>query len=108
MNRGMKKWLPFSSLVEQQDFLDKMIYEKNKQPRPQISIEQANKIDRILKEYPKNKLTFKFYLDGYLYTFNGVIKRIDTQNKKIYFEDFYLPLKDIIDIEEVDIFDSIN
>ena len=27
-DRGMKKWLPFSSLVEQSTYLDKMIYEK--------------------------------------------------------------------------------
>ena len=46
--RGMKKFLPFSSLTEQANFINEMVYEKNKIPKPQISNEQAEKINRIL------------------------------------------------------------
>ena len=48
-DRGMKRWLPFSALIEQQVYLDKMIYEKYKVEKPRVSTEQARKIDRILK-----------------------------------------------------------
>jgi|SRR5574344_831663 hypothetical protein len=107
-DRGMKKWLPFSALVEQNEFLEKMIYEKNKIKKPQISVEQASKIDRILKEHADNVLTFKIYLDGYLYTFNGKIEKIDLPNHKIYFKDFFVPIKDILDIDDPEPFDSIS
>ena len=29
-DRGMKKWAPFASLIEQSEFLEQMHYEKNK------------------------------------------------------------------------------
>ena len=99
--RGMKRWLPFKSLVEQGSYLDKLIYEKYKIDKPQVSVEQAEKIDRILKEYDKNsELKFKLYIDGYLYIFTGKIERINKQKKLIYLNDLELPIKNIIDIED--------
>ena len=32
-DRGMVKWMPYQSLVEQSSFLARMRYEKNKKPR---------------------------------------------------------------------------
>ena len=60
--RGMKKYLPFSSLIEQSDELGKMLYEKHKISKPLISSENAIKIDRILRTYNPNELyRFKLY-----------------------------------------------
>lgn len=106
-DRGMKKYLPFSSLIEQASFLDEMIYEKNKTEKPQISIEQAKKINSILTHYNNIDLKIEFYMNGYLYTYNGKIDKIDTNNKTIYIKDFIIPIKNIIDIESPDIFDEI-
>ena len=106
-DRGMKKYMPFASLVEQQVYLKKMIYEKGKKPKPQISNEQARKIDRLLKEHLEDKMLFKFYLDGYIYTYEGVIQYLDVKNKKIVIDDYLIPLQNIIDIENPDIFDDI-
>ena len=98
-DRGMKKWLPFASLVEQQEYLNKMLYEKNKIARPLVSIERARKIDTILKLYPNTTLNFELYIDGYLYTYVGKILKIDKNKKLVYFDEFFLPIRDIIDIE---------
>jgi len=106
-DRGMKKWLPFAALVEQNVYLEQMIYEKNKIPKPQVSVEQGRKIDRILKEHSYNELKFRIYLDGYLYTFVGKIEQIDLNKHKIYFKDFFVPIKDIIDIEDPEPFEDI-
>ena len=101
--RGMKKYLPFSSLIEQSDELEKMLYEKHKISKPLISNENATKIDRILRTYNPNELyRFKLYFDGYIYSYFGKIKKIDNYKKVIYFKDFYLPIKNIIDIEDND------
>ena len=106
-DRGMKKRLPFSSLVEQQEYLNKMLYEKNKIARPLVSIERARKIDNILKLYPSTTLNFKLYIDGYLYTYLGKILRIDKNKKIVYFDEFFLPIRDIIDIEDPDPFSEV-
>ena len=103
-NRGMKKWLPFQSLVEQGKYLDQIIYEKNKIDKPQISVEQARKINRILSTYNYEVLKMKIYMDGYLYIYNGKIQKIDKTKKIIIFDDFFIPIKNIIDIEETDPF----
>lgn len=106
-DRGMKKWLPFSALTVQQDILDEMLYEKYKIKKPQVSIEQARKIDTILKSNYKGKLKIKIYIDGYLYTIKDEIKKIDQTKRLIYFENFYIPINDIIDIEDPDVLGSI-
>ena len=106
-DRGMKKWLPFASLVEQQEYLDKMLYEKHKVTRPLISVEQARKIDTILKCYPNTTLHFKLYIDGYLYAYQGKIYKIDKNKKIVYFDEFFIPIRNIIDIEDPNPFDEI-
>ena len=107
-DRGMKRWLPFQSLVEHGSYLDQMMYEKYKIDKPQVSIEQARKIDRLLKEYDgTSSLTFKIYLDGYLYTYKGKILKLDKNRKVIYFDDFYIPINNILDIEDPSPFNDI-
>ncbi len=106
-DRGMKKWLPFSSLVEQNQFLEEMLYEKNKIRKPKISTEQARKIDLILHEHIDMPLTFKIYFDGYLYTFRAQIQKIDKNSNLVYFKDFFIPIKDIIDIDDPSDFENI-
>ena len=105
--RGMKKYLPFSSLTEQATYLEKMMYEKNKQPRPRISTEQAEKINRILLQDIDKELHIKFYLDGYFYYYDGKIDFLDTKNKIIVIGEYNIPFKDIIDIESPNVFDEI-
>ena len=106
-NRGMKRWLPFSALVEQQVYLDKMIYEKYKVEKPRVSVEQARKIDRILKEYDNSFLNMKIYVDGYIYEYNGKIMNLDLNKKRIVLENITIPIKNIIDIEDPDPFADI-
>lgn len=104
----MKKWLPFSSLIEQGDILEEMIYEKHKIDKPLVFNEQARKVNRILKEYDfQTPLIFKIYFDGYLYKLKDQIQFIDINKKKVYFTSFYLPLKNIIDIEPLDPYDEV-
>src|SRR5574344_808891 len=106
--RGMKKYLPFSSLIEQETYLKKMLYEKNKVSKPQISIEQARKIDRILHEFDSDFVySIKIYLDGYIYNIKTKILKMNLNKKIIYFTDFYIPIKNIIDIEDCDPFTEI-
>ena len=97
-DRGMKKWAPFSSLIEQSTVLNEMFYEKHKQEKPSISKERAEKINQILSNYNGQKLRIKYFYDGYIYELVTTIKRIDVVNKKLIFEEGNMPFKEIIDI----------
>ena len=97
-DRGMKKWAPFSSLIEQSTMLEEMFYEKHKQAKPSISIERADKINNILLNCFKEKLRIKYFYDGYIYELSTDVKRVDTVNKKLILEDGNIPFSEIIDI----------
>ena len=107
-DRGMKKYLPFRSLVEQEEYLRKVVYERKKSQKPQISTEQAEKIDRILRNYIKGeKYHFTLYIDGYLYDHVSPILELDLSKRYIYLNDFYLPINSIVDIEVNNPFEEI-
>ena len=66
-DRGMKKWAPFSSLIEQATCLEQMKYERNKIPKPVLTDDQKEKIEYVLQTYQKSQtVKIKFYNDGYI------------------------------------------
>lgn len=98
-NRGMKKWAPFSSLVEQSTVLEEMFYEKGKQEKPSISSERAAKINQILTNYHGETLRISYYYDGYVYQLVSPIKRVDTYNRKLIFEERNIAFTNIVNID---------
>lgn len=96
----MKKWAPFSSLIEQGYALEEMRYQRNKIPKPQISTEVAEKINRILSSYHGQSVKITFYYDGYLYQEETIIKTIDIINKRLVLPQVTINLKDVINIED--------
>lgn len=98
-DRGMKKWAPYSSLIEQSSVLEQMFYEKNKVSKPSISNERAEKINMILMNYQHQELDIKYFYDGYVYILKTRLKRIDTTNKKIILEEGSIPFSEIIDVD---------
>lgn len=106
--RGMKKYLPYASLIEQGDYLKKMVYQKNRIERPLVSIDDAKRINAILVNFNQNKsYLFTLYIDGYLYKIENKISKIDIHEQALYLEDFAISLKDVIDIEDDFNFDEI-
>ena len=99
-DRGMKKWAPFSSLIEQSTCLEKMLYERNKIEKPSISQDKAEEINRILSNYHKQEVVITYYFDGYLYTIKTRIKNINLNEKCLYLPEGKLPFGEIIEINE--------
>lgn len=99
-DRGMKKWAPFSSLIEQSICIEKMKYEKNKIEKPQISNEKAEEINRILSNYHGQTVTIKYFYDGYLYKISTIIQQIDINEKSIITPKGKIPFKEIIDLSD--------
>ena len=104
-DRGMKKWAPYSSLIEQATCLEEMKYQRNKIAKPILTEDQMEKINFALQSYRKGQyVNIKFYNDGYLYIINTTIKRIDLENRKLILENGKLDLSNIIDIEGENVF----
>lgn len=103
-DRGMKKYAPFASLIEQAEFLQEMRYQKNKIDKPKISSERAEKINAILTNYHKEEVTITYYFDGYLHDIKNVIDKIDINKRIIKINGGIIPFNEIIDIKS----DTIN
>ncbi len=96
----MKKWAPYSSLIEQATCLEEMKYQRNKIPKPILTEDQKEKINYVLQSYQKGQIVkIKFFNDGYLYFISSTIRRIDLENRKLILEQGKLDFANIIDIE---------
>lgn len=82
-DRGMKKWAPYRSLVEQMPSLEKTKEKKTKIEKPLISNEEAECINEILVNYQGEELFIAYFRNGKLYEENIFIKKIDIYEKKL-------------------------
>ena len=99
----MKKWAPFSSLIEQATCLEEMKYQRNKIPKPVLTDDQKEKIEYVLQTYQKGQtVKIKFYNDGYLYVIETQIKRIDIENRCLVLANGKLKFENIIDIDNLE------
>ena len=81
--RGMKKWAPYKSLNEQEDYLKKLHQKQEKAERPRISSDEAENINEILVNYHGEELVISYWRNNKLYTVSSVLSKIDPINKKI-------------------------
>ena len=85
--RGMKKWAPYKSLNEQENYLNKLHKDNEKVEKPRISSDAAEEINEILVNYHGEELLITFFRNNRVQTISTVIKKIDAENKKIVLPD---------------------
>ena len=85
--RGMKKWAPYKSLNEQENYLNKLHKDSEKVEKPRISSDAAEEINDILVSYHGEELIITFYRNERIQNVSTVIKKIDAENKKIVLPD---------------------
>ena len=81
--RGMKKWAPYKSLVEQEKYLKKAQDDNQKVSRPTISSDEAEIINEILVNYQGEELIITYWRNEKINTVSSILKKIDIDNKKI-------------------------
>ena len=81
--RGMKKWAPYKSLIEQEKYLKKAHDDNNKETRPQISSDEAEEINEILVNYQGEELVILYWRNEKTQKISTILKKIDPINKKI-------------------------
>ena len=94
--RGMKKWAPYKSLNEQEDYLKKLHKKQEKVERPSISSDEADNINEILVNYHGEELLIEYWRNDKINTVSSILSKIDTVNKKIV-----LPLRKTIYFNEL-------
>ena len=86
-DRGIKKWAPYKSLNEQEDYLKKLQKEQNKETRPKISSDEAEEINEILVNYHGEELIISYWRNDKTNTVSSILIKIDPTNKKIVLPD---------------------
>ena len=85
--RGMKKWAPYKSLIEQEKYLKKASNDNQKQVRPTLSSDEAELINEILVNYHGEELIISYWRNEKINTVSTTLKKIDEINKKIILPD---------------------
>ena len=81
--RGMKKWAPYKSLNEQEDYLNKLHKDQKKVAKPCLSGDAAEEINEILVNYHGEELKITYYRNNEINVVVSALKKIDAENKKI-------------------------
>lgn len=81
--RGMKKWAPYKSLIEQEKYLKKAHQDNNVVKKPTLSSDEAEQINEILVNYRGEELEITYWRNDKLNTVSTILVKIDPLNKKI-------------------------
>ena len=94
--RGMKKWAPYKSLNEQEDYLKKLHKKQEIIERPRISSDEADNINEILVNYHGEELLIEYWRNEKINAVSSILSKIDPVNKKIV-----IPLRKTIYFSEL-------
>ena len=97
-DRGMMKWAPYQSLIEQSTYLAEMRRERQKVPKPLISSDRAEEINEILCTYEGETILVKVWENGFLSDLEGIISKIDPFNRQIEVAEKRISFSSIINL----------
>ena len=81
--RGMKKWAPYKSLIEQEKYLKKVHKNNSVVKKPTLSSDEAEQINEILVNYQGEELEITYWRNNKINTMSSILVKIDPLNKKI-------------------------
>ena len=99
-DRGMVKWAPYKSLIEQEDFMGNMKKKRKRIEKPFNLEEKCEEINTLLCTYHGQKVEISYYNDGYIEKISGTIEMIDTTYKFLLVNGDKLYLRNVIDIQD--------
>lgn len=99
MSRGMKQFLPYRSLPEQEGELTRLFYDYHKQEKPLLSPDQVEEINRFLQEYRGETVSLTYFDDGYIYQVETKIKSLDLIGRKLVLPNMTIDFTDLLEIK---------
>ena len=94
-NRGMVKYAPYQSLVEQAKSLAAMRERKSHVEKRVLLEDEAYAIDEILRNYDGELVEVVYFKHGRNQILEGVIDRIDAFERVLWIGGEKIPLKDL-------------
>lgn len=85
-DRGMVKYAPYQSLVEQASYLAKMRASRQKIEKKLLAEEEAEEINDILVHYDGEPVSLTYWENGVVYEITGVIFKIDATRRRLNIE----------------------
>ncbi|NUC20459.1 YolD-like family protein (plasmid) [Bacillus mycoides] len=84
--RGMVKWNPFKSVVEQYDEINQMITDQNKVNKPILTEDTKERIQRFLQQSLtcNEEIFLSYHRNGYLHHQYITVASIDPGNELIH------------------------
>ena len=98
IDRGIIKWQPFDSCYTSTKILNDIYKKKNREQFPILSEDQLNFLEEKIKEafYLKEIINLNYYYNGKIFSISGIINSVNFQDKKIYLNNKFIYLKQII------------
>ncbi len=100
-DRGMMKWAPYQSLVEQGKYLAEMLEKKSRIPKPSISSDRAEEINWILTHYQNELLRAEYWESGHLFKLEGTIRKINVDERRLYIGGKSIEFRNLIQLEQI-------
>ena len=91
-DRGMVKYAPYKSLVEQATYLARIQEEYKYVEKRQLSQDQAEEINEILTHYDGEVIRIEYWKSGKILQECGVIWKIDPFQRMIYINETKIAL----------------
>ena len=100
-DRGMMKWVPYKSLVEQDQELTKWRINKEKIEKPIIMEDKAAELNDFLVSYHDQVIIASYFQSGFIVKVKGQIKKIDLNDQSLLVDTTKIKLVDLLDLENV-------
>jgi hypothetical protein len=97
-DRGMKKWAPYASLIEQKGTISKMKNHREKVKKPQLSQEMANEINECLLRAKDQNVVIDYFFEGSKHRLAGLVTKMNYEQKWLMIEEFKLAFALILSI----------
>lgn len=80
-DRGMKKWAPYASLIEQKGTMSKMKNHRGQVKKPQLSQDMANEINACLLRAKDQQVIIDYFVEGSKHRLSGRVTTINYEQK---------------------------
>lgn len=101
-DRGMKKWAPYASVIEQKNVVRSTKKNRLKQIKPHLSQEAAEAINQTLLLSPGKHICFTYFHEGERMMIKTFVKKINFDTHQLMTLDGAFDLNNILSIDIID------
>lgn len=97
-DRGMKKWAPYASLIEQGRYVRQVKLRQRMVKRPHLASDQAQHIERVLTSPIQNPYQVTYFEKGEIHQAWLSIITIDILHQRVIFDQKTIAYLDLLDL----------